>query len=33
METWANFGSDQFFIPYPAYADQPAHELLPDFQA
>src|SRR5665647_26885 len=33
METWANFGTDQFFVPYPAYADQPAHELLPDFQA
>jgi len=33
METWANFGTDQNFVPYPASAAAPAHELLPDFQA
>lgn len=33
MQTWANWELDQFYVPYPAYADGPAHEMLPDFQA
>src|SRR5665648_517363 len=33
MAQWANFGLDNFHVPYPAYGAEPAHELLPDFQA
>ncbi|WP_024285465.1 glycosyl hydrolase [Cellulomonas sp. KRMCY2] len=33
MATWANFGPEQYFVPYPATADLAEHELLPDFQA
>ena len=33
MMTWTNFGADQFFVPIPATATLPAHELLPDFRA
>lgn len=33
MQTWANWEPGQFYVPYPAYADQPAHEMLSDFQA
>ncbi|MFD5291446.1 glycosyl hydrolase [Streptomyces rochei] len=32
MMTWTNFGTDQFFVPYPALGPLPEHELLPDFQ-
>lgn len=33
MQTWANWELDQFYVPYPAHADAPAHEMLPDFKA
>ncbi|MFJ8546432.1 glycosyl hydrolase [Streptomyces sp. NPDC093586] len=33
MMTWTNFGTDQFFVPTPAYGGLPEHELLPDFRA
>lgn len=38
MLTWANWGSGQIYVPYGEYIDadgddQPAHEMLPDFQA
>ncbi|NYI07310.1 glycosyl hydrolase [Allostreptomyces psammosilenae] len=33
MLTWVNFGTEQFFLPYPATATEPEHELLPDFRA
>ncbi|KAF4410454.1 glycosyl hydrolase [Streptomyces lycii] len=32
MLTWVNFGTEQFFVPYPATADEEEHELLPDFR-
>ncbi|MEO3756106.1 glycosyl hydrolase [Streptomyces sp. B6B3] len=32
MMTWANFGTDQYFVPYPAHDDLAEHELLPDFR-
>ncbi|GAA1313436.1 glycosyl hydrolase [Saccharothrix xinjiangensis] len=32
MLTWVNFGTEQFFLPHPATADQPEHELLPDLR-
>ena len=31
MMTWANFGDGQIYVPYPAYDDQPANDLFPDF--
>lgn len=31
MLTWANFGNGQIYVPNPAYDDQPANELYPDF--
>ncbi|MGN5734544.1 glycosyl hydrolase [Arthrobacter psychrochitiniphilus] len=31
MLTWANWGLDQFYVPYPAYGDSPAHEMFADF--
>ncbi|MEU8476979.1 glycosyl hydrolase [Streptomyces hygroscopicus] len=33
MMTWTNFGTDQFFVPYPAHGSLPEHELLPDLRA
>lgn len=33
MMTWVNWGSDQFYTPYPATGSLPAQQLLPDFQA
>jgi mannan endo-1,4-beta-mannosidase len=32
MLTWVNFGTEQFFLPYPATATEPEHELLPDLK-
>lgn len=32
MLTWVNFGTEQFFLPYPATGDLPEHELLPDLR-
>ncbi|MFD1146645.1 glycosyl hydrolase [Saccharothrix hoggarensis] len=32
MLTWVNFGTEQFFLPYPATGDLPEHELLPDLK-
>ncbi|GAB2983233.1 glycosyl hydrolase [Saccharothrix stipae] len=32
MLTWVNFGTEQFFLPYPATATEPEHELLPDLR-
>ena len=31
METWSNWELAQFYVPYPAYGNKPAHEMLPDF--
>lgn len=33
MLTWTNYGTGQFFVPYPATGDLPEHEMLPDFRA
>ena len=33
MLTWTNGGTDQFYVPWPAFDGNPAHELYPDFQA
>ncbi|MGK5501224.1 glycosyl hydrolase [Streptomyces sp. URMC 125] len=33
MLTWVNFGTEQFFLPYPATEAEEEHELLPDFRA
>ncbi|NUT53581.1 MAG: alpha-mannosidase [Saccharothrix sp.] len=32
MLTWVNFGTEQFFLPYPATGGLPEHELLPDLR-
>ncbi|MFX3635826.1 MAG: glycosyl hydrolase [Candidatus Pristimantibacillus sp.] len=32
MQTWANFGSGQVFVPYPATDTLPEHELMADFR-
>jgi mannan endo-1,4-beta-mannosidase len=32
-QTWANFGLEQFFVPYPAFGSTPEHELMADFRA
>ncbi|MET9775588.1 glycosyl hydrolase [Streptomyces sp. NPDC006367] len=32
MMTWTNYGTDQFFVPYPAHGGLAEHELLPDFR-
>lgn len=31
-QTWANFGLEQYFVPYPAFGSTPEHELMPDFR-
>lgn len=33
MMTWSNWGLNEFYVPYPAYGDKPAHEMLADFRA
>ncbi|GAB7189460.1 hypothetical protein NUM3379_01660 [Kineococcus sp. NUM-3379] len=33
MQTWANFGLEQFFVPYPASAAAPEHEMFQNFKA
>lgn len=33
MLTWTNYGTGQFFVPYPATGDLAEHEMLPDFRA
>ena len=33
MLTWTNYGTGQFFVPYPATASLAEHEMLPDFRA
>lgn len=33
MLTWTNYGTDQFFVPYPATGALAEHEMLPDFRA
>ena len=33
MAQWANFGTTNFHVPYPAYGSEPDHELLANFQA
>ena len=33
METWSNWELGQFYVPYPAFGDTPAHEMLLDFLA
>ena len=33
MLTWTNYGTGQFFVPYPATGELAEHEMLPDFQA
>lgn len=33
MLTWTNYGTDQFFVPYPATGDLAEHEMLADFRA
>jgi mannan endo-1,4-beta-mannosidase len=33
MMTWSNWSLSEFYVPYPAYGGNPAHEMLPDFQA
>ncbi len=32
MLTWANWGLDQFYVPYPAYDGNPEHEMYQDFR-
>lgn len=32
-QTWANFGLEQHYVPYPAFGSMPEHELMPDFRA
>ncbi|GAB3537938.1 hypothetical protein GCM10027403_23170 [Arthrobacter tecti] len=31
MQTWSNWGLDQFYVPYPAYDGNPEHEMYQDF--
>ena len=33
MLTWTNYGTDQFFVPYPATGQLAEHEMLTDFRA
>lgn len=33
MQTWANFGPEQYYAPHAGTADLPEHELLADFRA
>ncbi|MDR6436572.1 mannan endo-1,4-beta-mannosidase [Paenarthrobacter nicotinovorans] len=33
MLTWTNYGTGQFFVPYPATGELAEHEMLPDFRA
>lgn len=33
MLTWTNYGTGQFFVPYPAVDGLAEHEMLPDFRA
>lgn len=33
MLTWTNYGTGQFFVPYPATSELAEHEMLPDFRA
>ncbi|WP_104116166.1 glycosyl hydrolase [Arthrobacter sp. B1805] len=32
-QTWANFGLEQHYVPYPAFGTTPEHELMQDFRA
>lgn len=32
MLTWANWGMDQFYVPYPAYGNVPEHEMFQDWK-
>ncbi len=33
MQTWSNWGLDQFYVPYPAYGTNAEHEMYSDFLA
>ncbi|MDQ0922360.1 hypothetical protein QF038_000868 [Pseudarthrobacter sp. W1I19] len=33
MLTWTNYGTGQFFVPYPAIEELAEHEMLPDFRS